>query len=347
MGAASWAAFSSAATIGSALALPLPASAYATPWSGEVRGHGQPQRHVHRAVEVEGLGHHQRLVVEHREHDVRRHPVGSGEEPVRRPGSGAVHAAPPGERDRRGDGPDLLVPEQPTLPRVGVQAADRDARPPSEHRLERGGQQLELCREPRLLQSPRHVPERQVVGRQRHLHPRTVHQHHHLAPEGSGEQLGVPHEPHPGAGDLLLRHRRGAQRVELAPKRRLHGRGDVGQLRLSAGTGRLPRGAVLRRKRGHRHPRRAVGRKRRSRLDRREPTQTGESLERRPIAEHHRHQRTAARPGVPAPGSTISGPMPEGSPSEMPTRGRPAAGAPLRSSSPPLRRCGASPCTGT
>ena len=84
----------------------------------------------------------------------------------------------------------------------------------------------------------------QVIGGQRHLHPRAVHQHQHLATERLGQQLGVPDEAHPGAGDLLLGHRRGAQRIQLArvappPPAAVH----VGELRLAAGARRLSRGA--------------------------------------------------------------------------------------------------------
>ena len=51
-------------------ALPVPASAKAVPWSGEVRTNGRPERDVDAAVEGQGLERDQRLVVVHGDHRV-------------------------------------------------------------------------------------------------------------------------------------------------------------------------------------------------------------------------------------------------------------------------------------
>ena len=127
--AESCAALRSAATIGSALSA-LSGERVGDAVVGDVRT-GSPSVTFTVRSKSSALATISALVVEHREHRRRgRQPVRSGEEPVRRPGPRAVHAPAPCARDCRARWSGPPRPQQPTLPRVRVEATDRDARPP-------------------------------------------------------------------------------------------------------------------------------------------------------------------------------------------------------------------------
>ena len=111
------------------LALPVPASANAVPWSGEVRTKGSPSVTLTPSVEGERLDRDERLVVIHGH----SHVVGLArrgvEQGVGGIGAGHVEALAPGRRDGGHDDVDLLAAHGAVFSGMGIEAGDGDARP--------------------------------------------------------------------------------------------------------------------------------------------------------------------------------------------------------------------------
>ena len=202
----------------------------------------QAERDVDGGSEGEQLHRNESLVMVAGHDRVELAAGGADEDGVAGDRAGHVEPLASQRGDDRRDHGVVLGPHQAVLAAVRVEAGDGEARPGAAEGRQRRGGDADGRGQQLRRQRPRHVGDRDVHRRQRHLEPLGVEEHHRAPRAGQvAEQVGVTLPRQAGEGERLLVHRRRGDGIDAPGPRVGDGRDDRVVGGLPGGAGELTR----------------------------------------------------------------------------------------------------------